>query len=99
MFCFNLFGEERWHLATLQGGKFSLVPTPTKLHPVSHCLSAEHINWWLALKTFLFPSIGTRCYLQKSSAKIREKNFIDGEQRRKMTFCQFANKWKLIHPV
>lgn len=41
MFCFNLFSEEIWHFARLQGGKFSLVPTPSELHPVSHCLGAE----------------------------------------------------------
>lgn len=41
MFCFNLFGEETWHFARLQGGKYSLVPTPSELHPVSHCLSDE----------------------------------------------------------
>lgn len=41
MFCFSLFGEEIGHPARLQGGKFFLVPTPSKLHPVSHCLGAQ----------------------------------------------------------
>lgn len=41
MFCFGPFGEEIWHFATLHGGKFSVVPTPHKLHPVSQRLDAK----------------------------------------------------------
>lgn len=44
MFCFGLFGEEIWHFAILQGGKFSVVPTPSKLHPESQCLNAEQVS-------------------------------------------------------
>lgn len=27
-----------------------------------------------------------------------DKSPIEEEQKKNMTFCQFANKWKLIHP-
>lgn len=102
MFCFNLFGEEIWHFARLQGGKFSSVPTPSKLHPVSHCLGAEQGSWqinrWLALKPSCFWVSGHAVICKRAVGK-SGKNFTEEEQRRNMTFCQFANKWKLIHPV
>lgn len=56
MFCFNLSGEEIWHLARLQGGKFSLVPTPSKWHPASHCLGAKQGSWQINSQLALKPS-------------------------------------------
>lgn len=102
MFCFNLFGEEIRPPARLQGRKFFLVPTPRELHPVSHCLGAEQgssqISQDLAVKPSCFWIAGHTVICKRAVGKM-DKSFIEEEQKKNVTFCQCANKWKLIHPV
>lgn len=103
MFCFDLFGEEIGRLASFQGGKFPLVPTPSKLHPASPRLGAGRGSWQinrrLARQPPCFSELSGHAAICRRAVGKTGKDFREEEQRRNVTFCQSANKWKLIHPV